>query len=286
MTREGEARSGVLARTSARTIYSRRRECHLFYSFTTVHSPISCDSHFPYRTQVTTICVLQLRENNTTTPHIDQTGTYFTPDIMATVGEDTFTLLPLHIDPQTKAVSSSDASLLNDLEQLNHLARAFTQLETPNQVTPPPAPVNPKRSVQITKLKDSGNAAYKKGSFSDAIKMYDLAIKMAADRPPWEASGLAREELSLLHGNRSQALYAQQDWAAAAVDAEIAVELKRIGNVKAWWRRAQCLKEMGRIEEALEFAKTGLEFERAGPEKAAVGELEALTRELQASLKK
>lgn len=205
---------------------------------------------------------------------------------MATVGEDTFTLLPLHIDPQTKAVSSSDASLLNDLEQLNHLARAFTQLETPNQVTPPPAPVNPKRSVQITKLKDSGNASYKKGSFPDAIKMYDLAIKMAADRPPWEASGLAREELSLLHGNRSQALYAQQDWAAAAVDAEIAVELKRIGNVKAWWRRAQCLKEMGRIEEALEFAKTGLEFERAGPEKAAVGELEALTRELQASLKK
>ena len=204
---------------------------------------------------------------------------------MATA-EETFTLLPLSIDPQTKQISSSDASLLNDLEEINRFARAFTQLETPNQVTPPPAPVNPKRSVQITKLKESGNESYKKGKHQDAVKMYDLAIKMASDRPPWEASGLVREELSTLHGNRSQALYSQQDWAGAAVDAEIAVELKRVGNVKAWWRRGQCLKEMGRLEEAAEFVKTGLEFERAGPDKASLGELEALGRELEAALKR
>jgi translocation protein SEC72 len=204
----------------------------------------------------------------------------------AIASDETFTLFPLHIDPQTKQISSSDASLHNDLDDLNRMARAFTQLETPNQVTPAPAPVNPKRSVQITKLKESGNASYKKGAFADAIKMYDLAIKMAADRPPWEASGLVREELSTLHGNRAQALFAQQDWAAAAVDAEIAVELKRVGNVKAWWRRGQCLKEMGRIEEAAECVKTALEYERAGPEKATVGELEALGRELGAALAK
>ncbi|KAI5364793.1 putative tetratricopeptide-like helical domain superfamily [Septoria linicola] len=199
--------------------------------------------------------------------------------------DETFTLLPLSIDPQTKNISSTDASLLNDLEDLNRLTRAFTQLETPNQVTPPPAPVNPKRSVQITKLKDSGNASYKKGAYGDALQMYDLAIKMASDRPPWEASGLVREELSTLHGNRSQALYAQQDWAGAAVDAEIAVEMKRVGNIKAWWRRGQCLKEMGRIDEAHEWVKTGLEFERAGPDRASVGELEALAKEIDAAMK-
>lgn len=207
---------------------------------------------------------------------------------MAAFEEETFTLLPLSIDPQTKQISSSDASLLHDLNDINRLARAFTQLETPNQVTPPPAPVNPKRSVQVTKLKESGNESYKKGKFPEAVKMYDLALKMASDRPPWEASGLVREELSTLYGNRSQALHAQQDWAGAAVDAEIAVELKRVGNVKAWWRRGQCLKEMGRIAEAAEFVKTGLEFERAGPDNKAGGlaELEALGRELEAALLK
>lgn len=205
------------------------------------------------------------------------------PAIMA---EEVFTLLPLSIDPVTKAISSSDQSLAGEIAELNRLAKAFTQLETPNQVTPPPAPVNPKRSVQITKLKDSGNASYKKGSYGDALKMYDLAIKMATERPPWEASGLVREELSTLYGNRSQALYAQQDWAAAAVDAEIAVEMKRIGNVKAWWRRGMCLKEMGRVSEAYEWVKTGLEFERAGPDKASLGELEALLREVEAAANK
>ena len=113
-------------------------------------------------------------------------------------------------------------------------------LSEQNQIPPPPAPVNPKRSVQITKLKDSGNASYKKGQYSDALKMYDLAIRMAADRPPWEASGLVREELSTLYGNRAQTLMAQQAWAEAAVDAETAVEMKKVGNVKAWWRRGQC----------------------------------------------
>nr|POE90365.1 translocation protein sec72 [Quercus suber] len=193
---------------------------------------------------------------------------------------DTFTLLPLTIDPASKAISSNTANFGNDIEDVNKLHRHLLALDTPNQIPPPPAPVNPKRSVQITKLRESGNASYKKGAFGDAIKMYDLALRMAAERPPWEASGLVREEMSLLYVNRSQAYMAQQMWAEGMVDAEVSVELKKMGNVKGWWRRGQCLREMGRIEEAQEWVRLGLEFERAGPDKQGVSELEGLAKEL------
>ncbi|SMQ53042.1 unnamed protein product [Zymoseptoria tritici ST99CH_1A5] len=193
---------------------------------------------------------------------------------------DTFKLLPLVLDPNTKAVSSSDPSLANELLELNQIHRGMLAVENPSQTPPPPAPVNPKRSAQITKLKEEGNKLYKKASYPEALQMYDLAIKMAAERPPWEASGLVREELSTLHGNRAQTLMAQHSWAEAAVDAEIAVEMKKVGNVKAWWRRGQCLKEMGRLEEAAEWVKQGLDYERAGPDKQNIGELETLQREI------
>ena len=84
-------------------------------------------------------------------------------------------------------------------------------------------PVNPKRTIQINKLRESGNTAYKKGSFPEAANLYGLALRMASDRPPWEASGLVREELSGLYSNRAQAYMAQQMWAEAAVDAEVSV---------------------------------------------------------------
>lgn len=199
-------------------------------------------------------------------------------------GPETFTLLPLTLDPHTKAVSSTTPSLADHLDELNRFHRQIVALETPNQNIPPPAPVNPKRSVQIGKLRESGNAAFKKGTFAEAVKMYDLAIRMALDRPPWEASGLVREELSALHGNRAQALMGVQNWPEAALDAKISCEMKRVGNVKGWWRRGQCLKEMGRLDEARDWLRQGVEFERAGPEKGSLGELEALLRDVESSI--
>ncbi|KAK5691574.1 hypothetical protein LTR97_011568 [Elasticomyces elasticus] len=193
---------------------------------------------------------------------------------------DTFLQLPLNLDPATKALTSTDSTLSAELDELNKLHRSLLALETPNQIPPPPAPVHPKRSVNITKLRESGNASYKKGDFPGAITLYNLAIRMASERPSWEASGLVREELSALYNNRAQAYMAQQSWAEGSVDAECSVELKRVGNVKGWWRRGGCLKEMGRQEEAAEWVRNGLEFERVGPEKDKVGELEALLREV------
>lgn len=200
--------------------------------------------------------------------------------------DDTFHPVPLSIDASTKAISTSDPLLQSDIDELNRLNRTFIGLETPNQVPPPPAPVNPKRSVQINKMRESGNASYKKGAYGDAIKMYDLAIRMASERPTWEASGLVREELSALYNNRAQSWMSQQKWAEAAVDAEVSVEMRKVGNVKGWWRRGQCLREMGRLEEAAEWVRGGLEFERAGPEKDKLQELEGLGKELEAALSK
>jgi translocation protein SEC72 len=63
-------------------------------------------------------------------------------------------------------------------------------------VPPPPTTVNPKRSAQVTKHKDSANTAFRAAKYADANRMYSLAIDIAAQRPLWEPSALALEELS------------------------------------------------------------------------------------------
>lgn len=85
-----------------------------------------------------------------------------------------------------------------------------------------------------------------------------------------------REEASVLFANRAQAHMAAGMWAEGAADAETSVELKRVGNGKAWWRKGRCLVEMGRWREAGEWVGRGLEVE--GNE----GELGGLMREIRA----
>jgi len=178
---------------------------------------------------------------------------------------ETFTLLPLHFDPSSKTVTSIDTSstptraLQDELTTLNLLHRSLLTLDS--LVPPPPVPVNPKRSAQITKLRESGNAEYKKGKHAESIKFYSLGLQMALTRPLWEPSGLVRDEVAGLYANRAQAHMACQNWVEGAVDAECSVEAKKVGNAKAWWRRGRCLVEMGRLEEAKEWVGRGLELE-------------------------
>jgi translocation protein SEC72 len=195
---------------------------------------------------------------------------------------DTFTLLPLRIDPQSKAVSStsSDKALDAELSMLNVLHRSLVGLEGPSPVPPPPIPVNPKRSANVTKLRESGNAEFRKGRVAEAIRFYTLGLQMALTRPLWEPSQLVREEVAALYSNRAQAHMAMQAWAEGAVDGEASVEAKRAGNAKAWWRRGRCLMEMGRLEEAREWVGKGVEME--GQE----AELVALLKELDEKIAK
>ncbi|KAI1774467.1 hypothetical protein F4818DRAFT_83285 [Hypoxylon cercidicola] len=193
---------------------------------------------------------------------------------------DTFSMLPLQLDPQTKALTTTSGSraLQAELAALNTLHRSLLALETPNQVPPPPVPVNPKRSANVSKLRDSGNAEHRKGKHADAVKFYSLGLQMALTRPPWEPQQLVREEVAALYANRAQAHMALQSWAEGAADAEASVEAKRVGNSKAWWRRGKCLVEMGRLPEAKEWVGKGLEME--GDE----GELVSLLKDINAKL--
>lgn len=176
---------------------------------------------------------------------------------------DTFSLLPIQMDPTTKALSAnpSSSALDTELAALNKLHKSLLNVGTPTGTPPPPVPVIPNRSAQIAKLRDSGNTEFRKGNHAQAVKLYGLAVDMALGRPHWEPSGLVREEVSGLLANRAQANMAQQNWAEGAVDAEASVEMKKVGNAKGWWRRGKCLLEMGRLDEAEEWVKQALEFE-------------------------
>lgn len=199
--------------------------------------------------------------------------------------QDTFTFLPLHMDPQSKAISSthpstSSRALAQELETLNALHRSLLSLEHPAVVPPPPVPVHPKRSNNITKLKESGNKSFKEGKYQEAIKFYTLGVQMALTRPAWEPAGLIRDESAMLLANRAQAHMELRDWVEGGADAECSVEAKKVGNPKAWYRRGKCLFEMGRYEEAREWVGKGLEMEGED------GELAKLLKEIEGKLPK
>ncbi len=181
-----------------------------------------------------------------------------------------FDMQPLQMDPKSKSILVSPSigraprALQAELDALNTLHRSLittTDAVSPHGVPNPPVPVNPKRSANVAKIRDNGNAEYRKARYVEAQKLYTLGIQMAEARPLWEPSALAREELSGLYANRAQAYMAVQQWAEGAVDAQTSVEVKKVGNTKAWWRRGKCLLEMGRLEEAKDWVKKGLEVE-------------------------
>lgn len=177
---------------------------------------------------------------------------------------DVFTLLPIQVDPSTKAVSSTDPSLAElqaELATLNTLHRNIVGLDTPNSVPPPPVPVKPQRSQQIAKLRDAGNALFKNQKYADAVRMYSLGIEMALGRPQWEPQGLVREEVSMIYSNRAQAWMSQREWSEGAIDADLSVEMKKVQNAKAWWRKGKCLIEMEMVEEARDWVADALTFE-------------------------
>lgn len=185
--------------------------------------------------------------------------------------EDTesFTLLPIHLDPQSKALSTASTSkpLQDELVALNNLHRTLLSIET--AVPPPPVPVAPKRTAQITKVRENANTAYRSNNYASALQLYTLGLDMALKRPLWEPSGLVRDEVAGLYANRAQTHMAIRQWAEGWKDAECSVEAKKVGNAKAWWRGGRCLAEMGRWEEARDWVCRGLEVE--GREAELVG---------------
>ena len=219
--------------------------------------------------------------------------------------QDSFTLYALNIDPKTKAISSASSAkaitehaenasngttpsspaaritstpLDAELHALNELHRSILGIENGMPVPPPPMPVNPKRTAQVQKLRDSGNAEFRKGQYANAIRFYTLGLEMAFKRPVWEPAQMVLEDVVSLYANRAQAHMAQQAWAEGASDAALSVEARKTGNAKAWWRRGKCLMELGRLGEAQEWVKHGLEMEGEEPD------LQALRAEIETKL--
>ncbi|RMZ79989.1 hypothetical protein DV738_g2975, partial [Chaetothyriales sp. CBS 135597] len=150
---------------------------------------------------------------------------------MATTDDslETYTHLPIHIDPASKAlsVSSSDQAVQDAVAQVNALHTAFKKLETANNLPPPPMPPDPKRSAQIQKLRESAAIAARKANHGEAIRLLTFALDMAASRPGWEPSGLAREELAMCYLGRAAANMESRNWVEGWKDAECSTECKR-----------------------------------------------------------
>lgn len=201
---------------------------------------------------------------------------------------DTYTHLPLQIDPASKALSlppsnSTDASVEEAVKAINHLHTTLKTLDTPNSIPPPPIPNNlptQKRTVQISKLRETASTAYRKSQFAEAVRLYTFAIDMAVARPGWEPVGLIREELSGLYRDRAQAHMGIRGWVEGWKDCEASVECKRPQGEKGkvWWRGGKCLMEMGRSGEAVDWLERGVDCE-AGLQGEDGREMRALLRE-------
>ncbi|KAG0215803.1 hypothetical protein BGX28_008113 [Mortierella sp. GBA30] len=156
--------------------------------------------------------------------------------------------------------------------EINDLTR---HLKSTNGQVPPPGAVLPLRSQQIAKMREDGNVHFRAQRHQEAIAAYTNAINIAFDRPLWEPSGIAREELAVLLCNRSAAYIARKDWVNAYVDAEGVIELKRPWS-KGHFRLGKALFGMGRIEEGIEALKLGLSFDHESAEiQKALKEAEA-----------
>ncbi|KAK7206061.1 hypothetical protein BZA70DRAFT_123071 [Myxozyma melibiosi] len=198
-----------------------------------------------------------------------------------------FTPVPINFDPVTKhlslsSTSSPDDPLATALSAVNTLHRDLINLNA--DVPPPPNQINGRLTEQVRKLKDSGNQAFKRTAYADAIRMYTLAIEMALKRPAWEAAGYQREEICLLYSNRAQAYMSTAAWGEALADSEAAIFLKR-SFTKAHYRKGKCLQNMGRLRDAKDAYELGLESgatAEGGSEaelKTALAEVEELMRQ-------
>lgn len=167
-----------------------------------------------------------------------------------------FHAVPLAIDPATQLLASPS----HDVNVLNALIRSLKALPPQIPIPPPPNVVPPQRSMAINKAKEDGNIAFRKQQYAEAVRLFTLAIDVAASRPLWENNQMARDELALCLANRSAALAAVQEWVGALCDAEACVKLKRPWP-KAHYRKGKALEGLGRHGEAREAYELGLQFD-------------------------
>ncbi|CAL1715182.1 unnamed protein product [Somion occarium] len=189
------------------------------------------------------------------------------PDpVMQAVIEDSFSQVNIALGPPENVSALCSAHSLEkcndcdvDFINLNRLSKML-HLNPNLRCPPPPQIVSQKLSMAINNTKEEGNALFKAGQHDKAIQRYTMAINVAAQRPPWEASQLMREELSTIISNRSAAYLESGNYVGALVDAEAVITLKR-GWSKGHFRKSKALMKLERYHEAKEAIELGLSFE-------------------------
>lgn len=169
-----------------------------------------------------------------------------------------FQAVPLALDPSTNTLHTPVPNL--DLTVLNALIRSISGLPPNVAFPPPPNAIAPQRSMAINQAKEQGNTAYRNKDWAEAIKMYTLAVDVAASRPLWEANQVARDELSLCLANRSAAFASCEHWIGALCDAEAVTKLKKPW-AKGHYRKGKALVGLERYKEAREAFELGLQFD-------------------------
>jgi translocation protein SEC72 len=167
-----------------------------------------------------------------------------------------FKSVPLALD----AASNQLVSPTHDLTVLNALIRSLASLPPQLAFPPPPNVVPPQRSMAVAKAKEDGVAAFAAGNLSEAIRLFTLAIDVAASRPLWENNAIARDELALCLANRAAAFLEAHAFLEALADAEAVVQLKKPWS-KGHFRKGKALHKLGRREEAKEAFELGLCFD-------------------------
>lgn len=146
-----------------------------------------------------------------------------------------------------------DFSSLNRMSWLLHM--------NPNlRCPPPPQMLTQKLTQAVTQVKEEGNTLFKAGQHPQAIARYSMALQLASQRPPWEASGIMREEFSTILSNRSAAYYEATDYINALVDAEAVIQIRKTWS-KGYFRKAKALLQLHSYQEAKETLELGLSFE-------------------------
>ncbi|TIA89931.1 hypothetical protein E3P99_01833 [Wallemia hederae] len=162
-------------------------------------------------------------------------------------------------DKRIVAADGASEKLKSVCNDINYLINKLEQ-HPEYAVPPPPTIMKPTRSQQFTKAKEDGNALFKQGNLDEAIRLFTVAIELAADRPPWESHVLAREELSLALSNRALCYHNKEEYDKSLVDADAVVEIKRPWS-KGHFRKGKALIGLNRLQEARDAILLGLDFE-------------------------
>ncbi|KAH8104039.1 hypothetical protein BXZ70DRAFT_1005593 [Cristinia sonorae] len=194
------------------------------------------------------------------------------PDpIMQQLIEESFQPVDIVLgDPDNSVVLCAPHSLEKctacdaDYSALNRISRTL-QMNPNLRCPPPPNIVSQKLSQAINAAKEEGNTFFKSGQRDKAIQRYSMAASLAAQRPPWEASQLMREEVATVMSNRSVAFLEEGDYIDALVDAETVIALKRPWS-KGHFRKTKALIQMQQWDDAREAVQLGLNFEPGNAE--------------------